>query len=195
VKKHKKKNPEKDLVNKLKKVYRKRKKPARVAKKKTNEKHAYDHALVSWKAPEYEKHQKGIIWSVCAALIAVFFIYYGFKNQAWTFSMAVIAAVFAYIVYWNQEPKKTKITVSEIGIKIGSYKIPYSNMKAFWIVYHPPFIKTLNIRTSDTFTPDVVIQLDGQDPTEVRKYFVRQAPEWEGKQENFMDSLTRFLKL
>lgn len=183
-----KKISEKDLVKKIKRVYRKR-------KPKNEKHHAYNDAVVSWSAPEYIKPKKSIIWFIVASIAVALLIIYGVTEGSWTFTAAIAAAVFAYVVYHKQKPGNIGVTVSKIGIKIGNHKIPYSNMRAFWIVYHPPFIQTLNIRTADALTPDLTIQLGDQSPVTIREYLVRQIPEWEGKHENFIDSLARFLKL
>lgn len=170
-------------------------------KKKVNKKHhasddhAFDKSVISWTAQEYIKMEKGVLWFVIAGLIAILLIVYSLKQGSWTFAGAVFAAIIAYSIHDRNNPGKIKIILSEIGIKIGHHKIPYSHMKAFWLVYHPPFIQTLNIRTTDAFIPDITIQLAGKDPAKIRQHLIKQIPEWEGKQENFMDSLARFLKL
>ena len=199
----KKKTSERGLVKKLKKVCRKRKsdkvlKAKQVQKyheKQKTKQHAYHDVMISWRAPEYIKIKKSYTWFVIASLMTILLVVYSLKEGSWSFAMAVMAAAIAYGVYVRQKPKNVEIVVSEMGIKIGKYKIPYSHMRVFWIVYHPPFIQTLNIRTVDAFTPDIAIQLGEQSPVKVREYMVKQVPEWEGKHENFIDSLARLLKL
>ena len=192
-----KKSP-KRFGEKIKRIYHKRKpgKAVKSLREKYHEKHhAYNDVVVSWSAPEYVKQEKSIIWFVIAGIVAALLLTYGVMEGSWTFTAAIAAAVFAYAVYHRQKPGNVGITISKIGIKISNHRIPYSNMRAFWIVYHPPFIQTLNIRTADALTPDLTIQLGDQSPVEIREYLVRQIPEWEGKHENFIDSLARFLKL
>lgn len=191
-----KKFSERSFAKRLKKIYQaKTHKKALTKIHHEEEKHAYHEAVLSWNAEEYIKAEKSFIWFILAGIVVALLLIYGIRDGSWTFSAAVIAAVFAYIVYYRQKPRNIKIVVSKIGIMIGKHKLPYSHMKAFWIIYHPPFIQTLNIRTTDTFGPDITIQLDKQSPAEVREYMVKQIPEWEGKYENFVDSLSRFLKL
>lgn len=188
-----KKKSEQSLIKKLKKLYGRHKKTDNFHE--ISEEHAYGNGVISWSAMEYIKIQKGMIWFISAGIIVFLLIVYSFKQGSWTFAGAVLAAIFAYLAHMRQNPKKINITLTDMGIKIGKQKIPYSHMKAFWIVYHPPFIQTLNIRTTEAFLPDITIQLEDQNPVEIRKHLIKQIPEWEGKHENFMDSLARFLKL
>ncbi|KKU79089.1 MAG: hypothetical protein UY05_C0039G0006 [Candidatus Peregrinibacteria bacterium GW2011_GWA2_47_7] len=107
------------------------------------------------------------------------------KGMAW-FIVALI---------YSQEPKKMPIKISPMGIKIGDHYVPYSNIRAFWIVYHPPMIKTLNFRTVHPLLPDMMISLEHHNPAEIRDYLSTQVPEWEGKSESFSNTLVRLLRL
>ncbi|MBU1992408.1 hypothetical protein KKG51_01780, partial [Patescibacteria group bacterium] len=143
----------------------------------------------------FEKFDKGTAWFVVAFMASGLLIYYGFANGAWSFSLAIIAAMIAYGVHLKQKPRKVKIKISKMGITLGKIKVPFSHMRTFWITYHPPFMKTLTIRTTDVWLSDLTIQLEDQDPVEIREFLVKQIPEWEGKQIGFFDSLARFFKL
>ena len=80
-----------------------------------------------------------------------------------------------------------------MGVRIGNLFFPYSQIKAFWIIYDHG-IRTLNLRALNHWFGDVVIQLDEIDPVEIRNFLVGQIPEWEGKREPVSETLLRILK-
>ncbi len=155
----------------------------------------YDKTVIGWEAPEYIKHEKGKTWFTVAGIIILLLVLWGLYTDSWSTAVVFLLLGGVYYLSHTHTPSRIKITISEIGIKVGENYYPYSHIKAFWMHYHPPFVKTLNFRTLDRFFKEVTIQLDGQDPVPIRTYLARQIPEWEGKEESLIDILTRIFKL
>lgn len=155
----------------------------------------FDNAVVAWEAPLRHKTQKGGLWVALMTIAIAGLIYFGITTNNWIFVVAIIAAVIAYTVDHREDAREVEIKISEMGIKIGKKNIPYSNIRAFWVVYHPPFVSRLHIRTYQKMLPDITIELMGIDPTLIRKHLTRHIIEWEGKDEGFMDICTRLLRL
>lgn len=158
-------------------------------------KYAYDKAVLTWDAPEFIKHERGFWWFLIAGLAVCGIVVYSIITDAWSTAASFLALSGVFYMYHNHEPRMLKVTISEIGIKVGNREIPYSIIKYFWIVYDPPHVKTLHLATSNRFLSEVVIQLHNQDPAGLRNYLVQQLPEVTGKEENFVHLLTRLLKL
>lgn len=156
---------------------------------------AFDHSVLSWTAPEYIKHEKGLFWKVCAVAFIAIMAAFGFMQDAWTFSMAIIAFAVTYFLVHLEHPRKVEVKLSHIGIKVGNRMYGYGKIKAFWIIYQPPQVKTLNIRVSGGVLTDIDIQLDGQNPAVVREFLLSKIPEMEGKTESFSDAILRLLKI
>ncbi|MBI5754609.1 hypothetical protein HZA41_00135 [Candidatus Peregrinibacteria bacterium] len=156
---------------------------------------AFDTPVIAWKAPEYIKHQKGRTWFIVAGIVILLLIAYGIKTGSFSTVLVFIVLAAVYLLAHTHEPRHLPIIISQMGIKIGSKCYPYAQIKAFWIQYHPPLVKTLNFRTIDRFFKEEVVQLDGQDPVPVRVYLARQIPEWEGKEEGLMEVLIRILRI
>jgi len=156
---------------------------------------AFDHAVISWTAPEYISHEKGLLWKVCAVTFLAVFAAFGFMENAWTFSAAIIVFGITYFIVHLEHPKRVEVKISPTGIKFGNRKYSYGQIKAFWIIYNPPHIKTLNIRVHGEILTDIAIQLDGQNPAVVREYLLSKIPEMEGKNESLSDAIFRLLKI
>lgn len=156
----------------------------------------YDKAVFTWIAPEYIQHPKSKAWYLAAGVIAGVIVLLDIITNNYSMGLAVIvlAAVYIYI-HTHHPPKDIKITVSRMGIKVGHMIFPYSSIQAFWIIYQPPHVTTLNLRVKEHFFSDVIIQLNHEDPVPIREYLCGQIPEWEGKTERTGDILLRLLKL
>ena len=156
---------------------------------------AHDKSLIfAWTAPEYVRHDKSNRWYLIAGLIAVTsaLVALFFGNWSMALAILVFTTVYWYIDTYHP-PKMTSIEISEMGVRIGNLFFPYSQIKAFWIIYDHG-IRTLNLRALNHWFGDVVIQLDEIDPVEIRNFLVGQIPEWEGKREPVSETLLRILK-
>lgn len=156
---------------------------------------AYDEAIFSWVAPEAIKHERGTIWKFFIGAALVFTIAWGIVYNAWTFSLAVGVFAVVYYLIHLEHPKDIEIKISNIGIKVGGRKYPYSRIKAFWIIYEPPYIKTLNLRVTGEMISDITIQLNGQHPADVRQFLMERIPELEGQSEKLSDIFLRLFKI
>jgi len=109
--------------------------------------------------------------------------------------LAIIVFTAVYSLIHLEHPRNVQVKISEIGVKVGLKKYSYGKIKAFWIIYEPPFVQTLNLRVEGDFIGEITIQLAGQDPAQVREYLISKIPEMEGKSESFSDILVRLFKI
>ncbi len=151
--------------------------------------------LLEWDAPEFIKHPKGQVWFFVAGLFVLGLISYAIITRSWTMAVAFIVLAGVYYLSHHHEPRQIKVKLTKIGVQVGSRKIPYNQIKAFWIIYKPPAVKTLKLLTTDKILGELAIQLDGQAPGEVRTTLMKHVPEYEGKEESFVDLLIRSTRL
>ncbi len=156
----------------------------------------FDKAAFSWIAPEYLQHPKTVKWWVIAGIILLLAMIAEAFSGNWTMLVATIvfAGVYTY-VHTFRPPRHTKINISELGIKIGHRKIPYEALESFWIIYDPPLTKSLYFRQKNQLISDLVIELEDQDPLEIRAFLEKFLVEVTGVQQQFTDVLLRLLKL
>lgn len=156
----------------------------------------YQKALFSWRAPEYIRHKRGPAWYIGAVITVILLVFVAFLSHNWTMILAVLAfAGVYYLLHIHQHPRDIEIIISDMGIKVGTMVFPYTHIQSFWIIYQPPFVKTLNIQVDKKLYSHIVIQLGDQDPVSVRQFLCTQIQEIEGKNEPFGDILLRLLKL
>lgn len=170
-------------------------KPHKKLAKKHINKHAFDKALLAWRAPEYHQYEKSALWFIIAGLAAAVLIFYGIKTDGWTFSIAVAVFAAVYYLMHREQPPVVDVKISEVGVKVGHHIFPYSHLKYFWIIYDPPFVKRLYLREASRFHPEVFVSLEDTDPAQVRHALSHHTEELKGKHEPFSDSLVRLFRL
>ncbi len=157
--------------------------------------HAFDKAIFTWYAPEFAHHEKSSLWFLVAGLIALALVIYGIETDGWTFSVAIIVFAGTYYLIQRHRPPIVEVKLSKFGVKIGRHIFPYSQLKSFWIVYDPPFVKKLYLRMASTFKPDVFVALEDGDPVEIRRILNMHLSELRGRHEPFSDTLVRLFRL
>jgi len=155
---------------------------------------AYDQPVISWQASEYIQHKKGWLWYMIFAIIFIGGAVLAYLYNSWTFSVALVTFAVVYLIFDRPHPKNIKVILSNIGIKVGNKVYQYNRIKAFWIVYNPPFHKSLNIKVYNEFLEEIEIQLGNEDPNRIYEFLSKKLPELEGKEPGLLDNLSKILK-
>ncbi len=157
---------------------------------------SYLKAVFSWIAPEYHQHPKSLTWWVVAgiSLLIIMII------EAWTGNWTMLLATMVFgVVYWylheHHPPRFTKVVISDLGLKIGHRKIPYSKIHSFWVLYDPPNLKRLVFRLRNSYLSDLIIELEDQDPTAIANYLSKNITELTDQEESIADLIVRLLKM
>ncbi|MEK7544891.1 MAG: hypothetical protein AAB551_02055 [Patescibacteria group bacterium] len=168
---------------------------ALVAEQRAKQVTHFDHGILDWQTTQYNAYEKGVLWYVIFTAVISLFIVYAFYSKDYFFAAAMIAFGVAYAILQREKPKNVKVILSKYGIKVGNDVYPYSEVIAFWLIYKPPYVKTLNFRIKNRWAQDLVINIHKEDPAEIREMLGSIIPEWKGKQEAFAESLVRLLRL
>lgn len=156
---------------------------------------SFDHEQISWIAPERIRYQRGKLWLTLSIVCVLAAAAWGFIYEAWTFSIAIIAFAIVYALTHMERPQDVKIVISDIGIKVGGRRYPYNKIKAFWLIYEPPHTKTLYIRVIGDLALDIPIELNDQNPAEIREFLISKVPELEGKEQSLSDMFLKIFKI
>ncbi|MFA6521112.1 MAG: hypothetical protein WCT53_01880 [Candidatus Gracilibacteria bacterium] len=173
----------------------------RAGQKKHEKKHGkqdvrlFENAIIRWKAPEFDHHEKSTLWFIIAGLVVLLLVFYGLKTDGWTFSVAILVFAGTYYLLHREKPKVVDIKISKIGVKIGRHIFHYSHLKNFWVVYNPPFVQRLYLKSTSKLHPDIFVSLEDADPMAVKHILKDHIPELKGANEPFADVLVRIFKL
>ncbi len=155
----------------------------------------FDQALAAWMAPHYLRYERGWFWFAAVFTICGGLATYGYLTGS--IAMAVLFAIVPLVLMLEhlKKPEAIPVVISPYGIRFGELRIPYSNIRRFWILHHPPYLDELHLLTNSRVHPEITIQLMGTDAALLRGYLITQALEWEGKRLSSMDTLVRILRL
>lgn len=149
----------------------------------------------SWKAPEFTFYPKSLKWYFIVGAIAL--IALGFALFTRDYFMFVTLTLLLGFGYWmsRKQPKTITVTLDERGLSVSGMLYPYdTNLKKFWIHYHPPMMKTLNFESTNYLNRDIALELEDEDPVEIRKFLLRHLEEDVEKEESYLDKLLRAMK-
>lgn len=157
--------------------------------------HLFEDAILRWEAPEFEHNEKSTLWFIIAGLVVAALVFYGLSTDGWTFSVAILVFAGTYYLLHREKPEIVDIKISKAGVKIGRHVFHYSHLRNFWIVYNPPFVQRLYIKSTSKFHPDIFVSLGDMNPTTVKNILKEHMPELKDKHEPFSDVLVRIFKL
>ena len=161
---------------------------------KTNNPYGKEH--LAWKIPEINQHERGVLWYAFMIGVALILLTYAI----WTanFLFAIIILIITFIVYLNHRDDNEMLDfkITEDGILLGKDFYTYKDIKNFWIIYEPPTVKNLYLKTSGIIKPDISIPLDDNNPLKVRKILLEYLDEdLDKEEEEATDRWNRWLRL
>ena len=151
--------------------------------------------LMEWETPEFFPMPRTKKWYVVALAIVAGLIAYAVYTGSATMAIAFVLLAAIFLMTHKKEPRILKVQITKLGVKYGGDFYSYHTINAFWIVYHPPFVTSLYIRLGGKSFRYVKIELNMQNPVEVRNTLSKEIPEIEGMNERPVDLLTRLLRL
>ncbi len=151
--------------------------------------------LIGWKAPEFVKQERGKTWYMMAGISVILLIAWGIFTDSITFILVIVLLAGVFFLMRNHEPKEVDVVITNGGILLGNTFYPYEEIQTFWIIFKPPLVRVLNLRINKGLIRDISIQLEGQNPSDIRLVLGGEVPEWKNKTEGLTDILIRVLKL
>ena len=151
--------------------------------------------VFSWLIDEYERHERGPVWYAVAFLVGVSLILYALIAQ--NFLFAIIIVMFGVIIGLSslREPQRMLFQITTRGVVVGEHFTSYKDMKDFWMVYEPPYVKNLYLEHKNALTPRIVVPIEEGDPVEIRRALLDFLDENGRSEEPLGDLMGRVLKL
>jgi hypothetical protein len=127
---------------------------------------------ISWQAHEFRHYPKNIGWYVTLVSITILVIAFFVLVQSDIFAAVCIGIISLLVIFFSrQTPELTNIELSNKGITFGNLFYPYKQLQYFWIVNNENH-KTLNFHTSAFVNNTVILELENQDPDNIRLHLL-----------------------
>jgi hypothetical protein len=154
-----------------------------------------DKVLLEWKTPEFIPLERGPVWYSVASVIVISLVVYAIFTDSATMAIVFILLAGMFFMTHKKKPRIVDVRITKLGVFYDRTFYHYTIINAFWVVYHPPFVRVLYLRLGGKAYRLLKIELNDQDPTEVRRLLSKELPEIEGMEEHSFDMLTRMLRL
>ena len=122
-------------------------------------------------------------------------IVWGIFSHSTVFSVVVLLLAGVFYLTHKKQPREIDAAITGLGIVFGDEFYPFVDVRKFWILYDPPEVKTLNLLLKKGTVREVQIELQNQDPSEVRAILTGEIEEWSDRVETLSEVLIRILKL
>lgn len=154
---------------------------------------ATNQTIISWQAPEFRHYEKNYAWYITLAAVSVLVV--GFFAVERDFFAAVCLAIIAAFIFFfaKQRPQIVIIELNPKGVVFGNLLFPYKQIKHFWIVHNERH-KTLNIQTTAMLNNLMILELEEQDPEEIRRFLLNHLPEHEETEETSIQRIMHRFK-
>lgn len=152
--------------------------------------------LASWKIPEFEKHERSMLWYIVAGFIAAALLTWALLSQNFLFAVIILLVGVIVIRQSRQIPHRLTVDLTEDGIRISDHHFyRYSDLRNFWMHYEPP-VKKLFVGFKNPVKPDLILPLENQNPIGIRNILSKYLPEdFSREDEPFSEALGRTLKI
>jgi len=147
-----------------------------------------------WIADEFKAHQRDVGWYAGLFLFGAILIAWGLYTQNVITTILFVIMVFVIYILSHHEPSKVMVGISDRGITINHVFYPYANLKFFWI-QNREHGQVLTVETKSFLNRHLSIELEDENPNEVRLLLMPHIEEVKDYEENFIDFLIRNLKI
>jgi hypothetical protein len=152
---------------------------------------------ISWEIDEYTKHPRSKKWYIIVAIIALALIVYALLTKNYFFALIIIISSGLIVFYDNEPPKRVPFAISYDGVTINQKPYDFEDMRNFYIIYRPKEdIKKLFFEFKNPLKHRLVINLEKQDPVDVRNYLLQYLDEdLEKEHEPLSEGLAKIFRL
>ena len=153
--------------------------------------------LMNWDFPEYEKHQRGIVWYAVITIASIGLLIWSIIiEENILFASIIVIVLIIIFITSRSKPDVLTLNIFEDGIQIGEKFYFYKEIKKFWVVYEPPNVKTIYFSLYSNLRPLISIPLMDTNPLKLREILLEFIEEdLEHDSETSSDSWNRILKL
>ncbi len=152
--------------------------------------------LYEWEIQEYEPYQRDRRWYIIAGVIGSLFLVYAlFTGNNLFFLIVLLLAIIIYLQA-VQKPLTLMFAITENGVIVGRKFYNFKEIQNFWILYDPPQVKNLYLRTNIGFKNVLQIPLYDYDPQAVQAVLLQYvAQDTAQEDESLSTKIMRVLKI
>ncbi len=152
--------------------------------------------LYEWEIKEYESHNRSRRWYIIAGIIGAAILAYAIISGNYLFCLIVLLMAIIIFLQDAQKALTLMFVITENGVIVGRKFYNFKEIKNFWILYNPPTVKNLYLRTNVGLKTTLQIPLYDYDPRAIQdllRNFIEEDTTQED--ESLSDKIMRALKI
>ncbi len=135
-----------------------------------------DSAPIRWSGYDREHIERGHDWFIALGIIALCAGLTSILLGNILFAILIAAAAFSLALIARTPPALHEFELSDDGIRVGDILHDWSEIVSFWVEEHDENPKLL-VDTTKFLAPNLIIPLEGTDPSLVRAYLEERVEE------------------
>ena len=160
----------------------------------TTSQEAAERPILAWEAKEFTEYDRNKKWYAIALVVGILFTAGALVLQQWLAAVVFALATYVVVRHADDKPRTLMIAISKLGVQVAGRFHPFSELKAYWIVYNPP-VRTLTLQSTSRFKPLVKVHLADVDPLAVQNALKDHLAEQPKETEDFIDKFSRWIRL
>jgi len=150
----------------------------------------------AWEVPAFMSYERGKTWYFGFAVMCTLLIAYAIWSANFLFAFIIFLTAIIILLVGNQSPRQILIQIGDNGIVVDGRLHLFQDLDTFSIIYQPPYSKVLYIEPRSSLAQRMRLELDDQDPVEIRSHLLRYMREDLDLQgEHVSDIIGRLLRL
>jgi hypothetical protein len=149
---------------------------------------------VSWQGQTMMHHKRGALWYTVAAAIVLSVLVFCVVTTQWPLLVVMLIGTVFYGWLLFKPTPETTITLTQNEVVLNSTHVAYSECAYFWILDHG-HDHELHIKLKERNKADIRIFLGDTDTVEVQQLLSEYMEQNTKQNEQFIDIITRLLKL
>lgn len=123
-----------------------------------------------WEAPLYPTYPRGPLWYFGITAGTLILVSYALLTNNFLFAFLLLLSAIILVLAGNEQAPIALAQVGDIGVVWNGTLYLYRDIVNFAIIYDPPYVRTLYLETKSLTRHTVRIDLEDQDPVELRAH-------------------------
>ncbi|MDA3840787.1 MAG: hypothetical protein PF572_06935 [Patescibacteria group bacterium] len=152
---------------------------------------------ITWKVPEFEKHERSKNWYIVAGLISVFLLIFALFTSNFLFAVIIVTAALITIIHDGKDADLVDVIIDDEGIIIGRKLYEYDDLKNFSVLFKPKEnLKNLYFEFNNPAKQRLSVPLLDNNPLQIRDFLLKYISEdLERTNMPLSENLSKLLKI
>jgi len=148
---------------------------------------------VVWRAAEFERRERTLIWYVSIVTVAALLIIFALFQNNFFFAFFIFLATGVLVFFSSRKPRTIEFRIDDTGITAGLVHYAFDALEHFQVRERPGQLHEIIIKRKTTLNPLLKIAVDEKTAEAAKRKLLEKLPEMSEDQESLLDIFTDWL--